>query len=88
MEKEKSAFFKGWLRFWSFLSSLFCDQAGSMSQKRVIPLGAFILFWKVVSKNIENPSFTIDSNLLWTLIIIILGGIGLSLPEWFAPKKT
>ena len=85
--KEKSAFFKGWLKFWSFIASLFCDQAGSMSQKRVIPLGAFVLFWMVVQNNIST-GVNVDDNLLYTLIIIILGGIGLSIPEWFAKKSN
>jgi hypothetical protein len=84
--KEKSAIFKGWLKFWSFFASLFCDQAGSMSQKRVIPLGAFIMFCRLIEKNIDNPLMKIDENLLVALIIIILGGIGLTIPEWFSKK--
>lgn len=84
--KEKSAFFKGWLKFWSFLASLFCDQGGSMSQKRVIPLGAAVMFFRLIEKNINNPDMKIDENLLMALIVIILGSIGLTIPEWFSKK--
>ena len=83
--ETKLTFAKGWINFWSFLASLFQDKLEGTSTKRVVIFGAFIMFCKVINKNLESGA-KIEDNLLYALIIIILGGIGLTMPEWFSPK--
>ncbi len=81
----KLSWSKGWMNFWSFIASLFQDKLEGTSTKRVVIFGAFIMFCRVINKNLETGA-KIEDNLLYALIIIILGGIGLTVPEWFSPK--
>lgn len=85
METKKSAFFKGWLKFWSFMAGILEDQGGQASSKRVIMLGSFFLLCKIGIDSMK-PGFIIDQNVLWAVILLIFGLAGLSVPEWFSKK--
>jgi hypothetical protein len=84
MEKEKSAFFKGWLRFWSFMSGLLQDQGGMASSKRVVVYVALIMFVQQVEASIAGK--TLNDTVFYGTIATIFATLGLTIPEWFAPK--
>ena len=83
--KPKITFAKGWINFWTFWASLFQDKLEGTSTKRVVIIGSFVMFCKVILNNLATGA-KIEDNLLYALIVIILGGIGLTVPEWFSPK--
>jgi hypothetical protein len=83
--KEKSALFKGWLKFWSFMAGILEDQGGQASSKRVIMLGAFILLCKISIESLK-PGTVVDTNVFFTIAGLIFGLGGLSVPEWFSKK--
>ena len=83
--KEKSAIFKGWLKFWAFMAGILEDQGGQASSKRVIMLGSFILLCKIGIDSMK-PGFEVNSDILWAIILLIFGLAGLSVPEWFSKK--
>ena len=83
--KDKNAIFRGWLKFWSFMSGILEDQGGQASSKRVVMLGAFLLLAKISLESM-NPGKVVDTNVFFTIAILIFGLAGLSIPEWFSNK--
>lgn len=68
------------------LSEVFQDVNGSLSHKRVITIVAFLLFCFAFAINIFF-SIEIDINMINTIEMIILGGMGVSVIEHFGRKK-
>jgi len=81
--ETKLTFGKGWCKFWSFIASLLQDKSEGTSTKRFVILGSFFLLAKICIESLK-PEIVIDTNVLATVAIIVLGGIGLTIPEWFS----
>ena len=84
--ETKLTFAKGWCKVWTFLASLFQDKLEGTSTKRVIIIGTFIMFCRIINANLVDPTKIVDDNILYAVGIVILGGIGMTIPEWFSPK--
>lgn len=71
-------FFETIVKIFRWLGTAVEDKQGSISSKRLV------MFWAMytLSKMAKNP--TPSEALIWPLVVLILGGAAITIPEWFS----
>ena len=70
----------------SFLSSMLGDGTGEISSKRTITFLAFVMCCLAFIANLFW-NMTMDLTIYQSMMYIVIGGLGFTLSEAFAPKK-
>lgn len=83
--ENKSAFFKGWLKFWTFFAGLLQDQGDRASSKRAImfSVGAVYLYQCIVY--IKVPADQMNMQIFWGNLATLLTFGGFVISEFFRP---
>jgi hypothetical protein len=72
------------MNFWKWIGSALEDQAGSVSSKRVVAYVILFTFVQQVQASINGKS--INDTVFYGTIATLFAVLGLTVPEWFAPK--
>jgi hypothetical protein len=72
------------MKFFKWIAGIFEDQMGAASSKRLTLFIFTYIFWMEVSANISGR--TIDPQILYATIGVILFCIGAVTSEFFSPK--
>ena len=70
----------------TFLSSMLGDGTGEISSKRTITFLAFVMCCLAFIANLFW-NMTMDITIYQSMMYIVIGGLGFTLSEAFAPKK-
>lgn len=69
------------MKFLRWLGSIVEDKSGSISSKRI---GFFWCLW-MLNRTIYQP--TVNEVVIWGIVGLAFGLIGLTIPEWFSNLK-
>jgi hypothetical protein len=69
-----------------FLTSMLADHNGDISSKRTVTFLAFLLCGTAFISNLFW-GMTMDATIYQSMMYIVIGGLGFTVTEAFAPKK-